>query len=106
MTTIDKTNQYNELFDWYEVLLTDKQREVFEMYYKDNFSLAEISQEMDVSRAAVSDLLKRVCKILEDYEKKLKLVQKYHTRAQIYGKIKELQIDVVNRFVEQLEDYE
>lgn len=102
MNNIEKTNQYNELFDWYEPLLTPKQKEVFEFYYKDDYSLAEISEEMGVSRAAVSDLLKRVCKILEDYEKKLKLVYKYHTRYEIYGKIKELQIEKVNQFVEKL----
>ncbi|MGL5540230.1 MAG: YlxM family DNA-binding protein [Erysipelotrichaceae bacterium] len=99
---IEKTTHLNTLFDWYESLLTSKQRDIFTMYYKEDFSLAEISEEMNVSRAAVSDLLKRVGKILEDYEEKLKLVEKYHTRMEIYDRIKALQMEEVSSFVEML----
>lgn len=103
---IEKTTQLNTLYDWYEALLTDKQREIFSLYYKEDFSLAEISEEVGVSRAAVSDLLKRVSHILLDYEKKLKLVEKYHTRMEIYDKMKALQIDAVTSFVDILEESE
>lgn len=65
----DEYEKINEYLDWYETLLTDKQKEVMNMYYREDFSLAEIAENLDISRSAVSDLIKRVSKTLEDYEK-------------------------------------
>lgn len=59
------------LFDIYGCLLTDKQRSCLSMYFYDDLSLSEISEELGVSRQAVHDLLKRVEQILERYEKAL-----------------------------------
>ena len=50
----------NQYLDWYESLLTEKQKDVMSMYYRDDFSLAEIAENMDISRSAVSDLIRRV----------------------------------------------
>ncbi len=106
MQTIDKKQYYNELYDWYSELLTIKQQEIFCLYYHEDLSLMEIAEQSNVSRAAISDLLKRVIKILIDYEKKLKLVEKYHTRREIYGKIKLLQVPEITVLVEKLEECE
>jgi uncharacterized protein len=65
------------LYDFYGQLLTDKQREFWELYYHQDLSLGEIAEEYGVSRQAVFDLLKRTEKILIDYEAKLVLVSKY-----------------------------
>jgi uncharacterized protein len=65
------------LYDFYGQLLTDKQREFWELYYHQDLSLGEIAEEYGVSRQAVFDLLKRTEKILIDYEAKLALVSKY-----------------------------
>lgn len=56
------------LFDIYRSLLTDKQRACLSLYFYDDLSLSEISEELGVSRQAVHDLLKRVEQILERYE--------------------------------------
>lgn len=64
------------LFDLYGGLLTDKQRDCLNMYFYDDLSLSEISEEMGVSRQAVHDLLKRVEQTLEKYENKLGLLAK------------------------------
>ena len=40
---LEKINRLNYLFDFYGNLLTDKQQRVIEMYYKDDFSLAEVA---------------------------------------------------------------
>ena len=59
------------LFDTYGELLTEKQQRCLELYFGDDFSLAEIADEMSVSRQAIHDLLKRVEVTLERYEDKL-----------------------------------
>ena len=64
------------LYDYYQNLLTDLQRKIFEYYYFDNYSLTEISELCDVSRNAVFDQIKRTTKILKDYEEKLGLNKK------------------------------
>ena len=61
------------LFDFYEKLLTEKQRTVLGFYLNENFSLAEISEEIEISRQAVHDIIKRTTQKLEDYEDKLGL---------------------------------
>lgn len=77
----------NEYLDWYENLLTDKQRDVMNMYFREDYSLKEIAENLDISRSAVSDLIKRVEATLRNYEDKLKLVEKFHARSKLYEKL-------------------
>ena len=74
----------NALFEFYAALLTDKQMNYIELYYADDYSLAEIAEEFGVSRQAVYDNIKRTEKILEDYEKKLHMYSDYIVRSQIH----------------------
>ena len=74
---IEKTNRMNTLFEFYATLLTDKQMNYIELYYADNYSLAEIAEEFNVSRQAVYDNIKRTEKVLEGYEEKLHLFSNY-----------------------------
>lgn len=64
------------LFDIYGGLLTEKQRSCLGLYFYDDLSLSEISEELGVSRQAVHDLLKRVEQILERYEATLGVLTK------------------------------
>ncbi|MBF0819429.1 putative DNA-binding protein [Streptococcus acidominimus] len=86
---IEKTNRMNALFEFYAALLTDKQMNYIELYYADDYSLAEIAEEFQVSRQAVYDNIKRTEKILEDYEKKLHMYSDYIVRNQIFDQILE-----------------
>ena len=78
----------NEYFDFYGSLLTDKQKLIFEYYYQEDYSLAEIAEEEKISRAAVSDTLKHCREELQEYESKLHLVKNYKHRISIVKKIK------------------
>jgi predicted DNA-binding protein YlxM (UPF0122 family) len=77
---IEHTIRINYLLDFYKVLLTEKQKFALEMYYQEDLSLVEIAQNLDVSRQAIYDLLKRGETLLEEYEEKLKLYEKYTNR--------------------------
>lgn len=84
---IEKTNRMNALFEFYAALLTDKQMNYIELYYADDYSLAEIAEEFNVSRQAVYDNIKRTEKLLEDYEMKLHMYSDYVVRSQIFDEM-------------------
>ena len=56
----------NLLLDMYESLLTDKQRTIMQLHYREDLSLAEISEELSISRAT---------KALYEYEDRLHLMK-------------------------------
>ena len=68
------------LYDFYENLLTQKQRDVFSLYYSENMSLSEIAEEFHISRQAVHDTLKNAESVLGEYEKALGLIAKAQKR--------------------------
>lgn len=71
------------LYDFYGRLLTDKKRSVMECYHEDDMSLAEIADDMGISRAAVYDSLKSAEAQLEQYEEKIGLLAKYEKAASL-----------------------
>ena len=75
------------LFDYYEELLTDSQKKYFIDYYFNNLSLAEISENENVSRNAVSKDLKLTKEKLVNYEEKLKLYDKDKKMRKVIDKI-------------------
>lgn len=72
-----KVLRIGQLYDFYGALLTHKQRQCLEMHYLNDLSLAEIAEEFQVSRQAIHDILRRSEQILEEYETKLGLVERY-----------------------------
>jgi predicted DNA-binding protein YlxM (UPF0122 family) len=82
---IEKTNRMNALFEFYATLLTEKQMNYVELYYADDYSLAEIAEEYKISRQAVYDNIKRTEKVLETYETKLHMYSDYIVREQIFA---------------------
>lgn len=65
----------NLLIDFYGNLLTIHQLEVLNDYYTNDFSMQEIAENNNVSKAAISDIIKRSYEQLIDYEKKLGLIR-------------------------------
>ncbi len=76
---MDKILENTLLFDYYGSLLTEKQYSTYEMYFSEDLTLQEIADIQETSKQAVSDLLKRTSKNLNDIENKLKLVKKHET---------------------------
>lgn len=100
-----KTMRMNYLFDFYQGLLTEKQRNYLELYYLQDYALSEIAETFHVSRQAVYDNIKRTDELLEVYETKLQLFKKFKERQSIIDELKRLSGDnqELNQAIERLE---
>ena len=96
---IDKLIEISVLFDFYKELLTEKQREIVNLYYNEDYSLGEISENLSISRQGVYDTLKRSEKILSDYESKLKIVEKLTEKNTYIEKICDIILDVKEEMI-------
>lgn len=65
------------LYDFYGELLTQHQKEIYEDFMLNDLSLGEIAQDRGISRQGVHDLVKRCDKLLNGYEEKLHLVERF-----------------------------
>ena len=70
------------LIDTYAPVLTDKQREVLELYYYDDLSLAEIAQNSGISRQGVRDSIKRGETAMLEMEDRLGLARRMRALGQ------------------------
>lgn len=100
---LTKTTRMNMLLDFYEELLTEKQRTILNFYYRDDFSLGEIAAEFGISRQAVYDNIKRAQQALESYERKLCLLTRYERTKQLTAQL-EHQLDSLSLQSEQREE--
>jgi predicted DNA-binding protein YlxM (UPF0122 family) len=73
---LDTIAQASLLYDFYGALLTDKQREVMELYHEENYSIVEIAEELGVTKQAIHENLRKSEKILMGYEEKLGLMRR------------------------------
>ncbi|CDZ24448.1 hypothetical protein CCDG5_1334 [[Clostridium] cellulosi] len=85
------------LLDFYGEILTQKQREVIELYYDEDLSLAEIAETAKITRQGVRDCIKRGEATLREMERKLGLVARFekqqetlHNISAAAAKIKDL----------------
>lgn len=82
------------LFDFYGELLTDKQREYFDLRYNEDLSLGEIAEQSGISRQGVWDIIRRAETAMTEIEEKTGLIRRFLERnAQIdelAGQLKDL----------------
>ncbi len=89
---MDEVVYYNELYDLYGELLTEKQREYFEDYYFNNLSYAEMADDFDVSRNAIFKQVHIVTDKLIEYEDKLHLLEKKKKLLEIIDEVEDKNI--------------
>ena len=65
------------LFDFYGDLLTDRQKEFYDLYYNEDLSLAEIAQDRDITRQGVRDAIKRAEALLFEMEECLGFARRF-----------------------------
>lgn len=79
------------MFDFYGELLTDKQREYFDLRYNEDLSLGEIAEQCGISRQGVWDIIRRAEAAMTEIEEKTGLIKRFLERnAQIDEIIREL----------------
>lgn len=74
---LEKLEHKGMLFDFYGELLTQHQKRIYEDAVFNDLSLGEIADEQGITRQGVHDIIKRCDRILNDYENKLHLVEKF-----------------------------
>lgn len=87
---LDRIVELSLLFDFYGELLKDHKKQIFEDYVLNDLSLSEIAEEQGISRQGVYDIVKRCSKELNEYENKLKLIEKFEHAKAMVNDIKEL----------------
>ena len=90
---MDKIYEQTMLFDFYGELLTEHQRRIYEDVVYHDMSLGEIAEEQGISRQGVHDLIRRCDRILQDYENKLHLVERFAKAKQTVTQIERLTMD-------------
>lgn len=70
------------LFERYGALLTDHQQTVLDLYLRRDWSLSEVAASQEISRAAVHDLVRRAGAALDEYERRLGLLDEERRRTQ------------------------
>ncbi len=79
----EKNLKIGYLLDFYGEILTERKRTVLDMYYNDDFSLAEISEEIGISRQGVRELIKKAEEELTFFEERLGLSKKIERLGQM-----------------------
>lgn len=96
--------EVNELLDFYGCLLTEKQQKICDEYYRLDYSYQEIAENMQITRSAVYDTIKRCKQELQQYEQLLHLNKQYKYRQDIYTKILECaDVNQIHQYIQKLE---
>ncbi|PYG87078.1 hypothetical protein LY28_02461 [Ruminiclostridium sufflavum DSM 19573] len=74
---MEKVFETSLLLDFYGQLLTDRQYEIMDLHYNNDFTLTEIAEQLGISRQGVYDNEKRGRMLLNEYESKLGLLLKF-----------------------------
>jgi predicted DNA-binding protein YlxM (UPF0122 family) len=73
----DQAFRMTMLYDFYGDLLTERQREFYDLYYNEDLSLAEIAENYGITRQGVRDVIVRAEAILNDFEEKTGIVARF-----------------------------
>lgn len=93
---MEKIVERSVLFDFYGNLLTDHQKKIYEDVVNNDYSLSEIGEELGISRQGVHDIVKRIDKILADYEEKLHFADNYYKNLEKLEEIKSVLQNIKN----------
>ena len=73
----NQTYRMTMLYDFYGELLTERQKEFFDLYYNEDLSLAEIAENAGISRQGVRDVIVRAEAIMTELEDKTGLLKRF-----------------------------
>lgn len=79
------------LYDFYGDILTDRQKEFYDLYYNEDLSLSEIAENYGISRQGVRDVIVRAEATLTELEDKTGIIRRFHV---MQDQLAEIQADV------------
>lgn len=87
------------LYDFYGDLLTDRQKEFYDLYYNEDLSLAEIAENYSISRQGVRDVIVRAEASMTEIEDKTHLIRRFYEMQKELTSIGETisKIDALNQ---------
>lgn len=94
---IEEMIEIDILMKYYGDLLTDKQKEIVNLYINNNLSLSEVSENLSISRQAVKDSIDTAVNNLRETENKLKFIDRDARIKDFIEKIKDNNIDTMTR---------
>ena len=97
MFTMKDVYKGSMLYDFYGELLTEHQKEIYQDFILNDYSLGEIAQERGISRQGVHDMVKRCDRILNGYEEKLHLVERFSKTKEDVRRICQLADSDINQ---------
>ena len=104
------------LYDYYGAFLTDKQADIFDLFYNEDLSLSEIGEHLGITRQGVRDSLKRGEEILTGMEEKIGMVRKNNGVMKATSILKDISNEIIissgskdkinelNKIIEELND--
>ena len=75
----EKNLKIGYLLDFYGEVLSERKRNVLDMYYNEDFSLSEIAEDIGISRQGVRELIKKAEEELRFFEEKLGISKRMET---------------------------
>lgn len=97
---MEKEFELIELFEIYQDLLTDRQKDLFKSHYLFDLSLQEIAEEESTTRQSVFDAVKKVRLKLVEFEKKLKIKEKNAKLNDLANNIKDKNKEISQSILE------
>ena len=91
------------LLDYYGVLLTRHQQDILDEYFNEDLSMNEIADNLQISKSAVQDLIKRSLTQLNEFEKKLKLIARDQKLNNILEEMKKQDDKKITDFANKIE---
>ena len=76
----NQTYRMTMLFDFYGELLTERQKEFFDLYYNEDLSLAEIAENAGISRQGVRDVIVRAEAAMQEIEDKTGIIRRFESQ--------------------------
>jgi len=95
--------EYNILLiDFYGDLLTKHQLDILNEYFNEDLSMNEIAENYMISKSAVQDLIKRSINQLNEFEKKLKLIEKDNKLNKLIEEMEKENNELLNSYIKKL----
>ena len=75
------------LYDFYGDMLTDRQKEFYDLYYNEDLSLAEIAENYGITRQGVRDVIVRAEAVLTELEDKTGIIRRFHKMQEQFAQM-------------------